>query len=98
MEAHNVVHGAREKPKGVLVAKVSFHRERKQGDILEGLDVLGTHAALVHAFASERYTFVNAFDEALKTVELKGAQLFDGHVIGGADRMDRGVQIVRELV
>jgi hypothetical protein len=60
--------------------------------------VFGPYAALVHALTGERTTLIDAPDESLEPVKLEGAELFDGHVIGGADRMDGGVQIMRILV
>ena len=82
----------------VLVPQVGLHRERQELDVLERLDVLGLHAALVAALAEERDALVGVLHDELQAVQLQRAHLVDREVVERGDGMDRrgGVGCVGE--
>ena len=82
----------------VFVPEVRLHRERQELDVLERLDVLGLHAALVAALAEERDAVVGVLHDELQPVQLQRAHLVDREVVERGDGMDRrgGVRGVGE--
>ena len=97
VETHDLIHGCAAKPHWILVAQIRLLRERQKLDVGERLDVLWLHAAFLAAFAEEGHALVGVFDGPLKTVKLKRAERFNGHVVHCRDGMRRRIDVMRQI-
>ena len=95
VEADDFVHRRAAEAHRVLVAEVDLLREGEKLDVGERLDVLGPHAALLAALAEEGHALVGVLHRPLQTVQLEGAEGFDGHVVHRRHGMRGRVDVMR---